>query len=336
MANFTHFANSIPERIIHIHGKPYRWLGGTNYLGIGEHPLFNEKLKKGIELFHQNWGSSRKNNIQFSLWNELEEVLAEKHGHEAAALCSSGFAAGQITLQFLLKQFPQASYSLAPHSHPAITTFLHTPWEGSRETWIQAGVFEHKKILGTDGIRTPWVELFDFDWTKQLLPDQYLLVDESHRIGVQDIQISSPATIIQTASLSKSYGIPAGIILGPKEQIEEIKKEPIWIGSSPPNLAFCYACLHAQEAYQEQRDKLIENVNFFQSQLENTSVNWALGHPSFCTDDESTILLLEENGFKMNQFSYPQWNDPAIGRASIHATLKKADLLELSQLLQKK
>lgn len=334
MANFTHFADSIPGRIIYMDGKPFRWLGGTNYLGIGEHPLFNEKLKKGIELFPQNWGSSRKNNIQFTVWDELENALAKKFKHEAAALCSSGFAAGQIALQFLLKQFPQAGYTLAPHSHPAITTFLHAPFDGSREAWIQAALSEQVKILGTDGIRTPIVELFDFEWTKNLLPYQYLLVDESHRIGVQDIQINSSATIIQTASLSKAYGIPAGIILGPKEQIEEIKKDPLWIGSSPPNLAFCYACLHAHEAYKEQKEKLDENVNFFQSQLAEISINWAKGHPSFCTDNEKTIQILVDHGFKMNQFSYPKWNDPAIGRASIHATLKKADLVELSQLLQ--
>ncbi|MCZ2475358.1 pyridoxal phosphate-dependent aminotransferase family protein [Aquirufa ecclesiirivi] len=333
MANFMHFADSIPGRIIYLDGKPYRWLGGTNYLGIGEHPLFNEQLKKGIDHFPQNWGSSRKNNIQFSVWDDLEHVLAKKLGHEAAALCSSGFAAGQIALQFLLKQFPQATYSLAPHSHPAITTFLHAPWEGSRQTWIQNGIVEQVKILGTDGIRTPLAELFDFEWAKELHPDQYLLVDESHRIGVQNIQINSSATIIQTASLSKAYGIPAGIILGPKDQIEEIKKDPMWIGSSPPNLAFCFACLNAQDAYEEQREKLLEHINFFQSQLDDTSINWAVGHPSFCTDNENIIQRLEAHGFKMNQFSYPKWNDPAIARASIHATLKKADLLELSQLL---
>ncbi|CAM4276581.1 pyridoxal phosphate-dependent aminotransferase family protein [Cytophagaceae bacterium 50C-KIRBA] len=334
MANFTHFADSIPGRIIYIEGKPFRWLGGTNYLGIGEHSLFNEKLKKGIELFPQNWGSSRRNNIQFAVWDDLEQALAEKFGHEAAALCSSGFAAGQIALQHLLKQFPQATYFIAPHSHPAITTFLHTPWEGTRESWIQASLWGNANILGTDGIRTPFVELFDFEWTKQLLPDQYLLVDESHRIGVQDIQITSSAQIIQTASLSKAYGIPAGIILGPKDQIEEIKKDPIWIGSSPPNLAFCYACLHAQKAYEEQRERLRENMNIFQSQLAGSPIIWAPGHPSFCTDNENIIQRLEAHGFKMNQFSYPKWNDPAIGRASIHATLKKADLVELSQLLQ--
>lgn len=334
MANFTHFANSIPGRIIHVNGKPFRWLGGTNYLGIGEHPLFNEKLKKGIDLFPQNWGSSRKNNIQFSIWNDLENALAVKHGHEAAALCSSGFAAGQIALQFLLKQFPNCTYSIAPHAHPAISTFQHVPWDGSRESWIQNAINGNAKILGTDGIRTPFVELFSFDWAKELQHDQFLLIDESHRIGVQNIQLESSAHIIQTASLSKAYGIPAGIILGSQSLIEEIKKDPLWIGSSPPNLAFCYACLHAQEAYEEQREILKEHLNLFQSNLAETQVIWAIGHPSFCTYNENIIQQLENHGFKMNQFSYPQWNDPAIGRASIHATLKKADLMELSQLIQ--
>ncbi|RXK49904.1 aminotransferase class I/II-fold pyridoxal phosphate-dependent enzyme [Aquirufa rosea] len=334
MANLTYFATHIPGRTIQVEGQSYRWLGGTNYLGIGEHPLFKEKLKQGIKLFPQNWGSSRKNNVQFLVWQDLENLFAAQYGHEAAMLCSSGFAAGQIALQFLLRQQPEATYSLAPFSHPAISTYLHAPYDGSRVDWIKAVLEEKPVLLGSDGIRTPWAELFDFSWISQLSPKQYLLVDESHRIGVQDIRLTSPAQIIQTASLSKAYGIPAGIILASKAMIEEIKKEAQWIGSSPPNLAFCYACLHAQEAYQEQQAILEENMEYFQSRLTNNAIIWAKGHPSFCLDNLTIIRRLEEHGFQMNQFSYPRWNDPAIARASVHATLKKADLMELSQLLQ--
>jgi hypothetical protein len=43
-----------------------------------------------------------------------------------------------------------------------------------------------------------------------LAKENLLLVDESHRIGIQDIRIKTGANLIQTASLSKAFGIPAG------------------------------------------------------------------------------------------------------------------------------
>ena len=58
--------DTLPKKTVQMDGQSYLWLGGTNYLGIGDHPLFQEKLKEGIAHFSQNWGSSRINNFQIS------------------------------------------------------------------------------------------------------------------------------------------------------------------------------------------------------------------------------------------------------------------------------
>ena len=65
--SYTFTENHIPGRKITFEGKEYLWLGGTNYLNIGSHPTFQKALKEGIEYYSQNFGSSRRNNLQFTI-----------------------------------------------------------------------------------------------------------------------------------------------------------------------------------------------------------------------------------------------------------------------------
>jgi 7-keto-8-aminopelargonate synthetase-like enzyme len=138
---------NIPERLVTFEGKEYRWLGGTNYLSIGTHPLFQEKLQEGIRRFSQNWGSSRLNNYQLDVWQSLEEVFAKRYQVEAAALCSSGLLAGQTVMQYVMQKYPEAEISLAPKTHPALWRHPHKPQEGLFSDWKSDA-----KILGMDGI----------------------------------------------------------------------------------------------------------------------------------------------------------------------------------------
>ena len=87
-------------RKITFEGIEFLWLGGTNYLNIGSHPSFQKALKEGIEHYSQNFGSSRRNNLQFSIGEDFECALAAYFQVEAAAFCSSGLAAAQIAVQF--------------------------------------------------------------------------------------------------------------------------------------------------------------------------------------------------------------------------------------------
>ena len=43
-------SDTLPKKTVQMDGKGYLWLGGTNYLGIGDHPLFQEKLKEDKQL----------------------------------------------------------------------------------------------------------------------------------------------------------------------------------------------------------------------------------------------------------------------------------------------
>ncbi len=331
MRNFELHIESIPGRFIAFEGKNYRWIGGTNYLGIGNHPLFQEKLFKGLQLFSQNWGSSRINNLKISIWEELEYKLAKRFNRPAAALTSSGMLAGQTALQIVSQKYPKADINLAPFTHPAFWRSPNKPFSnGDFKDWEKTII--DGQIIAMDGVGSPWVSKNSFNFVKVLSAKSTLIIDESHRLAIADIALETQADLIQTSSLSKAFGIPAGVILGSKTQIEDIKSDPFWVGSSPPNPAFIFACLHSQEAYDERIHYLKELNELFDSTINTTKLTRFEGYPAFCSDDPNVFLVLKNKGFLANQFSYPDIFAPPICRASLNANLTKEDVIELSTI----
>ena len=333
MTSYQLHSEHIPGRWVEHEGKKLRWLGGTNYLSIGTHPLFQEKLAEGIKKFSQNWGSSRRNNLQISVWEELEDLFAKKYGRPAAALSSSGMLAGQTALQIAFQPNQNSRLNIAPKTHPALWSITHKPFLGTFDAW--KANLEHTDIVAVDGTGSPWVEEIDFNFAASLSKENFLLVDESHRIGIQDIGIKTEANLIQTASLSKAFGIPAGIILGEADVIDQLKSDPFWVGSSPPNPAFCYACLHAQEAYEEQLEHLKHCIQLMNEGLKeiDTSIKRLHRYPTFCSSSTELFEYLKGKGFLTNQFSYPDINAPAICRATISSSLTGEDMVELIDAL---
>ena len=333
MKTYELFVDGIPGRLVQFEGKEFRWLGGTNYLSIGTHPLFQEKLAEGIKKFSQNWGSSRRNNVQIPVWEELEDLFAKKYDRPAAALSSSGMLAGQTALKTAFQHNQNSLLNIAPKTHPALWSRPFKPFNGTFDEWEAS--LETSDIVAIDGTGSPWVEEIDFNFAASLSKENVLLVDESHRIGIQDIHIKTEANLIQTASLSKAFGIPAGIILGEADVIDQLKADPFWVGSSPPNPAFCYACLNAQEAYEEQLDKLRQSIQLMDEGLKelNKSIKRLHGYPTFCSRSSSLFEYLKDKGFLTNQFSYPDINAPAICRATISSSLTKEDIIGLIDVL---
>jgi histidinol-phosphate/aromatic aminotransferase/cobyric acid decarboxylase-like protein len=135
--------------------------------------------------------------------------------------------------------------------------------------------------------------------------------------------------------LSKAFGIPAGIILGEVDVIKQLKSDPFWVGSSPPNPAFCFACLHAQEAYEEQLGQLRNFVKLMDEGLKevNKAIKRLHGYPTFCSSSPNLFDYLKAHGFLTNQFSYPDINAPAICRATVSSSLTDKDMVELIDAL---
>jgi 8-amino-7-oxononanoate synthase len=314
----------IPGRTITFEGVEYLWLGGTNYLGIGSDPTFQNALSEGIKQYSQNFGSSRRNNLQFSIWEDFERALATYFQVEAAALCSSGLAAAQIAVQFA--QQKGLTLNLAPQAHPALWRHPFLPFSGTYSEWISS----HQKgqILASDGIGSPWITTFDFSFAASMHPDNFLLVDESHRAGIQDIQIKCSGNLLQTVSLSKAFGIPAGVILGSSADISAIKKDPFWVGSSPPNPAFCHAGLKSMEVYKElsAKSKILANRFAINLHEHNPAITYQAGYPAFCSKAPGLFEHLKSAGILVNHFAYPDITAPPVCRAILPACLHLDDI----------
>ena len=314
----------IPGRKIAFEGAEYLWLGGTNYLGIGSHPTFKNALAEGIRQYSQNFGSSRRNNLQFSIWEDFEQALASHFNVEAAALCSSGLAAAQIAVQFAQQQ--GLTLNLAPQTHPALWRHPFLPFSGTYADWIS----NHQKgqILASDGIGSPWITTFDISFAASMHADNFLIVDESHRAGIQDIQIKCSGHLLQTVSLSKAFGIPAGVILGSSADISAIKTDPFWVGSSPPNPAFCHAGLQSMEAYFELSEKSKVLANRFATNLQGLqpAISYQAGYPAFCSKESGLFNHLKSEGILVNHFAYPDITAPPVCRAILPACLTIEDI----------
>ncbi len=313
-------------------GQSYRWLGGSNYLCIGAHPIFQQNLKIGIHKFPQNWGSSRANNLKLSIWDDFEEQLASIYSHEMAALCTSGQLAGQTCLQVLGQIIPEFEVEVAPHTHPSLWPHKYYPTYLNRAEWIASIKGIKNSIIVCDGIQFPLIQENNFDWIGDLDASNVLIVDESHRIGLVDITLSTPATLIQTASLSKTYGIPGGIILSNSSIIQAIKKHPFWIGASPANPTFVFAALKSKDAYVEQQIKLDQLVKQFQTSLPKDFF-LVKNHPAFATKNTSYFEKFKENGFLVNHFPYPNPNDQPITRGIIHPMLNSQDVVDIIRIM---
>jgi 7-keto-8-aminopelargonate synthetase-like enzyme len=314
----------IPGRKIAFEGAEYLWLGGTNYLNIGSHPTFQMALSEGIKQYSQNFGSSRRNNLQFSIWEDFERALATYFQVEAAALCSSGLAAAQIAVQYA--QQKGLTLNLAPQAHPALWRHPFLPFSGLYSEWISS--HQQGQILASDGIGSPWINSFDFSFATTMDPDNYLIVDESHRAGVKDIHIPSAGHLLQTISLSKAFGLPAGVILGAAADISAIKTDSFWVGSSPPNPAFCYAGLQSMEVYKEQSAKSKVLANRFASNLQGLqpAITYQAGYPAFCSKAPGLFDHLKSAGILVNHFSYPDITAPPVCRAILPACLHLDDI----------
>lgn len=326
MNTFHYLAERSTDTHLNWEGMSYLWLGGSNYWQIQHHPLFQEKLKEGLKRFPQHFGSSRSNNLQLSVYRALEERLAAHLGAPDALLCSSGQLAGQVLVQCLAQKIPITQWCYAPKTHPALWAAGPLQIASDREEWEKQG--PTAPVLLSDGIGNPQMQAHDFKasstWTKGLL-----VLDESHRLGLLDHQVPHAGTLLQISSLSKAFGIPAGLIWGDSDWINDMRQSAYWNSASPPNPAFAYAALHAFEAYGEQAQALSALVQEFQTQVRSDKISWVAGHPSFNLKEPSAWSSFKAKGILLNAFPYPRAQDPLAIRGCLHAALKKQDLAQL-------
>jgi len=336
----------IPGRTIYLNGSPHLYFGGTAYLGLQSHPPFLELFQRSAEAYGLHHGSSRKSNVSLEVYGLAEQQLARWAGSDNALLMSSGFLAAQLVIQTLLDR--GHPLFLLPNAHPALKVNGVFPSNSLSDLEQKIG-----RQIQTGGPLP--VLLFDtIDFSTSLYPhfealkkfplDRVILVgDDSHGIGIVGsdgggcygmLRELRAAKLLVCCSLGKGPGVQAGAVFGEAEDLEILRETAFYGGASPPSPAWAGCLLEGGEIYSLRRQKLMENYKLFKARLHSLSQYDHLeGHPTFEFGDPNLARTLEQKGFVITNFNYPNAQGPLVGRIVLSAHHRGEDIEQLADCL---
>lgn len=336
----------IPDRSIHANGKEYLYFGGTAYLGLQSYTPFKNLFLKNVERYGMHYGASRRSNVALDIYQQAEDRLAHWVGSEASLTMSSGYLAAQLVIQHLLHK-GHALFA-APNAHTAMlmngVTRTHSFEELNLALEQQISNNGPMPVLLFDTIDFTAKQYPHFEALQQLPLDKIMLVgDDSHGIGIVGEQGKgcygflkklNPTQLLVCCSLGKGLGIQAGAVFGDKEIIESLKATPFYGGASPALPAFMGTLIDAENLYVERLTTLMENYQLFLGSLDQPQYFQHMkGHPTFEFENASLAQELEDQGFIVTNFNYPDADGPLVSRIVLSAYHKKEDVQQLANCL---
>ena len=331
---------------IEVNGKQFLYFGGTAYLGIPQNEAFFQLYLKGLKLFGINNGTSRSNNVQLGIYDDAEAHASEKFGAPAALITSSGYLAAQLVVKSL-SNYGEVRY--APATHPALWYHQTPQVSGSFTNWAKNIVEEINNsekqnwVIITNSMNNLFPEIYDFSFVNELNKKIYLIVDDSHGIGINNHGLGVFKTIPQCenvevlviASMAKALGVDAGLILGSAKIINKLKQSDEFLGASPPAAAALYAFMNAEKIYESELDILHENMHLLNQQL-NADTNWHFisNFPVYLAKNADLSRQLFENDITVSSFAYPDKNGPVINRIVLSSWHTKKDIEQLIKAIK--
>lgn len=326
-------------------GDEYLYFGGTAYLGIPQNEKFLQLYLKGLNQFGLNNGTSRSNNVQLGIYNEVEQYAANKFGSEAALITSSGYLAAQLTVKNLA-DFGEVRY--APATHPALWDQETPNVQGAFSLWLKNIVDEINEsekenwVIISNSMNNLFPEIYDFSLFRQINKKILLIVDDSHGIGIinnglgvfNTLPKSDNIEILVIASMAKALGVDAGIVLGKTKRIEQLKKSNEFLGASPPAAAGLYAFMEAEKIYQSELEKLYQGMQTIHQSLLNND-DWQFIHdfPVYLAKNAELSQKLAAKKILISSFAYPDKDGPIINRIVLSSWHSKTDIAYLLKAL---
>lgn len=340
----TYSLSALPGRTAMIDGEEWLYFSGTSYLGIVQDPDFKQLVNQGIDLFGVHYGGSRLAFPQLAIYKEAEQQLADLASTEAALTVTSGTLAGRL----VLKYFNDNQYIKchAPGAHPAIQESSMAFYDSWLDEIFNINTEGRTLVILTNHVDPIFVTKTDFSWVNQISSAQniILVVDDSHGFGITGLngggiatELSLPenVTLLIVSSLGKAMGIPGGVILGPRDMLDEIWELPLFGGASPVSPAYLYAFIHAQSIYKEKRSLLQENIAFFNQERPSSLPFQSFNHfPTFYTRKNELANHLQQERILVSSFRYPTPKDDLVTRIVLNSLHTRADIEQLVQCLK--
>jgi 7-keto-8-aminopelargonate synthetase-like enzyme len=316
-------------------------------LGIGDDPHYQSVLMDCIRRYGSNHGLSRVNNVRLNVYEEFEFFFAKKATAEDATLMSSGYLAGIAASQYL---FPLSDLCwVAPDTHPAILPFhLKGDFQLNFIQWknhcleCSESINSQKILIIGNAVDPLRAEVHDYSWVHQVAKkhEVTLLIDDSHSFGVLGESLFGTYSqndlpnvdLLVSGSLGKGLEMPAGIILGKKKHVGQIKSQAIFAGASPPSPANLQAFLETQDIQMLLSQKIRDFSGIFYQETQDLStVSGTARFPVFLLNDPTWSDRLEKMGFITSSFSYPTPDSPRISRIVLSGFHSLVDLMALNE-----
>lgn len=317
----------------------FLYFSGTSYLGINLLPEFHKSLTRSLKKWGTSYGSSRSANIKLDVYQKGEEFLSTFLQTEDAVTVSSGTLASQFAIN-AIKPLVEKIYYM-PKTHPSILPQKSIPVYEDES--INNSLINNppKNIcIVADAVAALETSPFSFNFLEKIPPSTtiYLLVDESHSLGVLGENGNGISTLIPSlknlnliivSSLGKAFGINGGVIAGSKAFIDLIKKDSLFIGSAGMSPAFLDTFINAQLIYENQLRKLRENCRYVFDKVHHLpKIRISKKYPVFFFEDETIAEYLLNKNILITSFYYPA-STKKINRIVLNAnhTKKQLDIL---------
>ncbi len=251
----------VSRTYVRYRNRKLSYYSGCDYFRLASHPRVVAALQAGVKKYGLNVAASRMTTGNHTLYLELEAQLADFFDTESALLVSSGYVTNLVVAQALAGRFSHAL--IDAKAHPSLADaarLLDCPVLefNSRDAEAVADAVQRcgpgsKLLLLTDGMFSSDGSAARLaDYLKVLPKDALILVDDAHGAGVLGTNGQgtpehagvSRRRVIQTITLSKSFGAYGGAILGSARLRQEIlDRSRMFVGSTPLPLPLASAAL---------------------------------------------------------------------------------------------
>ncbi len=284
---FFHSTEGPEGRRTLIDGKPCLNFAWCDYLGLSQHPDLIEASKAAIDRYGSSISASRMVSGDTPLHRELEAMIADTIGVEAALVFVSGHAANVSTIGTLMTnedlivhdEFVHNSAVVGMRLSGATTrTFRHNNLE-ALETILREERAKYRNCLVViEGLYSTEGDVPDLARVVDI-KDQYgawLMVDDAHGCGVlgrtgrglsEYCNVPGDKVDIWMGTLSKAYASCGGYIAGNEELIDTLRYAApgfvFSVGLPPSMTAAAIAALRVIKREPERVARLHSNGAFF-------------------------------------------------------------------------
>jgi 8-amino-7-oxononanoate synthase len=337
-------------------GRSVVMLGSNNYLGLTTDPRVRAAAIEAVERYGTGITGSRLLNGTVAMHNELEALLADWVGLEAAQVFTTGYAANLGLLASLIGPSEAVIVDSAAHasivdgsrlSEGTLRAFRHNRTNSLRRTlrsWREH-VGTGGALVAVDGIYSMEGDVAPLGEIAPLCAQfgARLLVDEAHALGVvgpRGAGTSAAAGVrpdLIMGTFSKSLASCGGFIAGPRSVIDFLKVtcRPLMFTASavPAALAATLAAVRIAQTEDWRRQAVAARAEQLRSGLEQ--LGYQVGDQARSSivsihigDDWAAGVLwksLLENGVYTN-CAIPPAVPRAMLRTSVMATHTEADI----------